>query len=327
MLDARRPVAVFANAIGDHLLTLPAVRALANLFGGRLSLVCTHGASQIFYSDLPLRAVHEVEMRRVPTSSRRTREEMFTRVFDGEAVARGVGDCDLLLSLNTWHSRSVETLLERLSPAASVGFYSAFQVQLPLDFDKHSSDLAFDIPLYLDPSLRAEEFAAPPAFSEDVRRRVRALRAALPASVKILAVHAETGPEKLWPIPRFVSLLDTFLERHPDFVVAAVGLRDIGLGGGRHGERVFPCYGFPLSVGMALTGQSDLFLGVDSCMLHAADLFSVPGVGLFGPTSSRNWGFRFGPHRHVCGEMTTETIREEEVLVALEALLAEHGAT
>lgn len=326
MLKARRPALIFANAIGDHLLTLPAVRALSTLYDGRLALVCSRGARQAFYSGLPLRAVHETVMRRVPTRSRRTREEMFTRVFDSESVARALGDCDFLISLNTWHSDSVEALLERLSPASSIGFYSAFQVELPLNLEKHSSDLAFDIPLYLQPSLRVEDFASPPSFSEDVWRRVRALKAAVPAPIKLLAIHAETSPEKLWPVERFVSLLDAFLDRHPDFVVAAVGLRDSGLGEGRHGARVFPCYGFPLSVGMALVGHADLFLGIDSCMLHAADLFGVPGVGLFGPTSGQSWGFRFGPYRHVHGDGTMDSIHESEVLEALESLLAETGA-
>jgi ADP-heptose:LPS heptosyltransferase len=74
---------------------------------------------------------------------------------------------------------------------------------------------------------------------------------------------------------------------------------------------------------MGLVGEADLFVGVDSCMLHVADLFRVPGVGLFGPTRPRQWGFRFGLHRHVVTEGDMSEIREDEVLGALEAVLAE----
>jgi ADP-heptose:LPS heptosyltransferase len=78
--------------------------------------------------------------------------------------------------------------------------------------------------------------------------------------------------------------------------------------------------GLPLSYAMALVAASDLFLGVDSCMLHAADFHRVPGVGLFGPTSPRRWGFRFGPHRHVAVAGAIDQIGTAEVLAALESL-------
>jgi hypothetical protein len=54
-------------------------------------------------------------------------------------------------------------------------------------------------------------------------------------------------------------------------------------------------------------------------MLHAADLARVPGVGLFGPTRSATWGFRFGPHRHL-DERKMADITVDEVLRALEDL-------
>lgn len=65
-----------------------------------------------------------------------------------------------------------------------------------------------------------------------------------------------------------------------------------------------------LGVALALVSLSDLFLGVDSCMLHMADLCRVPGVGLFGPDSSegarkcrgglsfRGASSRHGPREH-----------------------------
>jgi ADP-heptose:LPS heptosyltransferase len=74
---------------------------------------------------------------------------------------------------------------------------------------------------------------------------------------------------------------------------------------------------------MGLVANADLFVGIDSSMLHAADLARVPGVGLFGPTRAATWGFRFGPHRHV-DRSTMADITVEEVLSAMEDLAAEH---
>ncbi|WP_025736064.1 glycosyltransferase family 9 protein [Mycobacterium genavense] len=73
---------------------------------------------------------------------------------------------------------------------------------------------------------------------------------------------------------------------------------------------------------MSMVANADLFLGIDSCMLHAADLARVPGVGLFGPTRSATWGFRFGPHRHI-DQRKMADISVDAVLDALEAIADE----
>jgi ADP-heptose:LPS heptosyltransferase len=70
-----------------------------------------------------------------------------------------------------------------------------------------------------------------------------------------------------------------------------------------------------------LVGTADLFVGIDSSMLHAADLARVPGVGLFGPTRAAEWGFRFAPHRHV-DRTTMADITVDAVLDALEELVS-----
>jgi ADP-heptose:LPS heptosyltransferase len=144
-----------------------------------------------------------------------------------------------------------------------------------------------------------------------------------------MAVHADSNPKKMWPADRFVELLDLFLSRHPEFIVFVVGAQDLHLDVGQHGRRIIPCYNLPLPLSLALIGEVDLFLGVDSCMLHAADLFRIPGVGLFGPlfgpASHIKYGFRLvSSYRHVCGE-SMDAISTPMVAAALEALLEENA--
>jgi ADP-heptose:LPS heptosyltransferase len=246
-------------------------------------------------------------------------------MFNDERVAHDLAGCDLFLSLNMWHSPSVQSLLMRLSPLHSVGFFPDFKLALPRYSSKHSADLMFDVPLRLADSLRLEDFAAPPTFAPKFRHLAQGLRSLVPSS-RVMVVHADTKPEKMWPAEHFVTVLDEFLERHLDFVVFVVGTRDLRLEAGRYGNRVLPSYGMPLPIALCLVGEADLFMGVDSCMLHAADLFRVPGVGLFGPTRCAEWGFRLGPHRHVCGDGTMSDISVPAVLNALESLLSETRA-
>lgn len=316
MLDARRPVAVFGNGIGDHLVALPALRALAAIFSSRLTLVCMPGAQRIFFAELPLRRAFETQMS--VTAEGRT--------FDADRVARRIGATDLLLSLNPWHSCAVDRLLELLEPAQSIGFHCGFSRALPLDYGMHSADLAFQVPWQLAPELRIEDFGGPPVMPDSARQQARRLRSMVPPGVRMLAVHADTGAwkngePKMLHRQTLIRLLDAFLDRHRDFVVFVVGLSDLQLDRGKLGDRVIPCYGLDLATSIALVGEADLFLGIDSCMLHAADLYRVPGVGLFGPTNEREFGFRFGPHRHVCGDGSMTSITVKPVLDALESLL------
>lgn len=335
MLNAKEPLVVFGNGLGDHLLVLPAMRALASLFPGRLTLVCMPGAQEIFFSDLPLRRVCEIRMESIRGG----------RAFDAEAVARDVGTADLLLSLNPWHSPAMAQLLRSLEVFDSIGFHQDFKTALPLDYNKHSAELAFDVPLHLDPTLRFEDFAGPPAISQIAWQKARELRSLLPESMRVLVVHADTGiwtseggyaadvvldpaqlqirGNKMWRVDRFNDLLDAFLARHRDIVAFVVGGVNLRLDRGGCGNRIIPCCGLPLDISLALIGQSDLFVGVDSCMLHAADLYRIPGVGLFGPTESHEFGFRFARHRHVSGGTTMDDIAVDDVLEALESLTQE----
>src|SRR5262249_12529485 len=135
-LDARRPVALFANGIGDHLLNLPALRALSALYPGRLRLVCMPGARATFFGDLPLLDALEIEFVR----------EGSRREFDADALAARIGRCDLFLSLVPWHSDSMDRLLRLVAPTHCKGFYPAFHDRLPLDYCRHGAELAFDLP-------------------------------------------------------------------------------------------------------------------------------------------------------------------------------------
>jgi hypothetical protein len=311
--DAQDPAVILLNARGDYLLNLPALRALSWLFGGRLRIICRPGARRTFFPDVRARGVHE------PDLDFRSLDER----FDPAAVARDVGPCDLFLSLNPWHARSMDRLRDLFSPARSIGYHRSFDVSLPLDFSKHNIDLAFDLPRAIDPSLKVEDFAEPPSMEETSVLVASQIRAAVPPGRRIAIVHAETKADKVWPPDRFAAVLDWLLERHSDFVALDIGLEDMGLSRGRHADRVVPCAGLPLSVAIALVQYADLFIGIDSCFLHAADLYRVPGVGLFGPTDAHEFGFRFAPHRHVSGEGSMMGIGVDEVICATGDLLRE----
>jgi hypothetical protein len=122
-----------------------------------------------------------------------------------------------------------------------------------------------------------------------------------------------------------MRLIEEFLDRHPDF---AAFVLDFYPWKGRKPHRlVIHSPGLPLHYAFSVLRASDVFLGVDSCMLHAADLYRLPGVGLFGRANIgfasktynyRQWGFRFSRRRQISDARGMNYIREPRVLAALE---------
>jgi len=296
---------------GDLLLCLPALRALEALFPNRLTVVCQGLVREDIYNGLRPRAFCDIKVK--AAAGRIT--------FDYETLAEDLKGCDLLVSLNDGYDRTVAGFIETLSPVHSIGFFPTGDIKLPLDFSKHGAELRFDVPLVLDASLQLEDFATP-VFATEHRDKALRITQIIPSEYRILAVHADTKPEKMWPASRFVTLLDLFLERHNDFIVLVVGDQNLNLDAGRHRDRIIVCESVPLPVAICLMGKVDYFRGVDSCMLHAADLFRTPGVSIFGPSSHKQFGFRFAPHRHVSGGCSMEAVEIDEVLDAVESLTA-----
>lgn len=91
------PVVFFANGIGDSLLVLPALRALAHIFPNQLIMVCKEGARRTFFSEIAFRKVIEVDFK--------CKTGKFE--FCYSEVAQVIGKCDLFISLVPWRSESL----------------------------------------------------------------------------------------------------------------------------------------------------------------------------------------------------------------------------
>jgi ADP-heptose:LPS heptosyltransferase len=311
ILSSSAPVAFHFNGFGDRLMALPAIRALATMFPNQLKVICGIGDRSTYYLDLPLREVCEVE---------------FTRTdkgwgFDASLVATTIESCDMLVSFNTWCSNSVDALLSILQPVNSIGFYRNFNHPITLEENRHRADMMFELPRLLNPALKLEDFCYPLSLPEEDVNFARSLRSTIPESSRLLLIHNETLAAKVWSDEKLFSVLDQFLSRHPSYVVLVLDQSERPLDIGKQGARVKQLTDDrSISAYYAVVANAELFLGVDSCFLHAADLFRVPGVGLFGPTNPRVYGFRLGPHRHVCANGPMDNIDESQVLEALEEI-------
>ena len=169
MLSARDPVVFFANGHGDSILNLPAIRALARLFSDRLTLVCDKGTTRRYYSDIDLKRVIEIEI-----------SWSDPHRFHYRDLAWRIGQCDLFISLTPWFTHSFNELILLLNGPRSCGFFDDFDFCLPLDLNKHSATLAFDIPKSFDPNLCLGDFSGPPSLPFSAKQKARAFRSGYP---------------------------------------------------------------------------------------------------------------------------------------------------
>lgn len=321
---ARNPTVYFSTLIGDSVLTLPTLRALGELFAAPLTLLCPKVAFDLCFREVRSRLVDITGSPPVGPSL----GPPSNRILDYEALAAEIGPVDLFINAVPWDIPSnvfARPLRQRLAPTTSIGFPTgdAYDLVVPRDV-AHSADLTFKLARLFDPQARIEDYAQPVPVPPAVQAKVRSLRASLAPDAKVVAVHADSSwTKKSWPVTRFIDVLDRFLSRHHEFVAWVVGMGHEDLDVGHERDRVFSHLGVPLDLAMGMVASADLFVGVDSCMLHAADLARVPGVGLFGATQPSTWGFRFAPHRHIDAS-TMADITVEQVLAAMEDLTGEH---
>jgi ADP-heptose:LPS heptosyltransferase len=305
LLAARRPVVHLTDGLGDQYMHLPAIRALSRLFEGRLAVHCAPELAALLYPDIALRATWQL---RTDDAGWRLPDEL--------------GACDLFLSMNDWDAPEHDALVRGLAPAATLGYDDCCEHVLPREFARSNFEVAFAIPSALDPTLRLDDFAWPFALPESARRVARELRAMLPSGARVLAVHAETASIKNLPIEAWRRVIATFLARRPSWYVVLLGCANPGLDRiEAHAERAIPYQGLELASSIALLGEADLFCGIDSSMLHAADLLRVPGVGLFGISDPLRWGFRFTRHVEISAPgRDLATLEPLAVVAAVEGL-------
>jgi len=304
-----QPAVFLMNKLGDQLLGLPAIRALCTVFPGGLQLLLGEGMLSFFYRDLP-----------VGEPVRLWWTDVENDRIDVVRAARSAKPCDLFLCV-PGHAESCAVELARMMGASrTIGYSERFDDRVAIASRVHCFDRLFSLPQYFEPLLRFEQFCEPPPVSPAAESAAaRFISLACASSDRILFVHPETLPDRTWPSERFSWVLKRFLAERPEYMVLVSSLApvDFQLEKGRLVQT-----DAHLELVLAMMKHADLYLGVDSCFLHAADLFRVPGVALFGPTPPAFWGFRLSPFSRDVAARCMEEIRPESVL---EALLAVAG--
>jgi hypothetical protein len=315
MVALNHIIVFFANGHGDHFMSTPSLRAISTIPSRRLTFIWPDGLREAFFTDLG-----GVEYREFKSYVRHGR-----KCFDISSITDGLSQADAFVCLQPWCSEDIRTLIERIRPGQTIGFHQSFDVVVERGGSEHYVDGIFRLATALCPKAKLADFSQKPTVPMHWRLRSQSILATLPIGTRLLAWHADTKIHKQWSPSKFADVLLEFLKRHSEYFAIGVGFNNLAVRRMARHERLIAIDGLPLITNLGLLSASHLFLGIDSCMLHAADLLRIPGVGLFGPPhnapdGSDSFGFRFGPHIHISGQGSIENIREKEVLQALSQL-------
>lgn len=252
--------------------------AFNETFHGRKLLITQRGPHRFLFEDLDFNDIIEVPMTSTATG----------REFDVASLAC-LPECDLFVNGASWMSKSVEELKRRLRPARSVGFFPQYDVPVGEEAGRNWVPRLFALARACGATGSPQDYRRTPRFSPQTSVRIETFLSLLPKEAKIVVLHFDTLPEKMWPMENWLIVLSQFLSRRRDCIALIIGLVEPPQIND-HADRVISLVKLPLEDSMYLVSRADAFLGVDSCMLHVADHCMIPSVGIFVSTDPAEFG-------------------------------------
>jgi ADP-heptose:LPS heptosyltransferase len=273
-----------AGAIGDLILTLPALTALRRKFHGVRVLLAARADMLPFVAGSVADDV-------IPFDSLILSPLFTTGVELPNDLQARLSDIELaVLWLAERPARIVANSLQRLGVA---GLLNAN----PLPAGRHAADHLLDTlaPLGITDVQMPVPWLTPPG-TASAGAAWQSL--GISQSVRVVALHVGSGGEaKRWPLSNFLTLA-RLLSAIPDVCVLLIsGPAEEGMGelGNAISSRSVHLASPPLSVLGAILARCALYVGNDSGITHLAAALGVPTVALFGPSDPAIWGPR-GPH-------------------------------
>ena len=137
-----RPAVYLVNRLGDQLIALPALRALAAMFPRGLQLLLGESMFGFFYHGLPVGEPVRVWW-----------DDYATGSIDVARIAASAQPCDLFVCLSPHSDPSVAALARRLGASWAVGYCEHLDQPIDADDSAHMFDQVFAVARLLEPSL------------------------------------------------------------------------------------------------------------------------------------------------------------------------------
>jgi orotate phosphoribosyltransferase len=295
-----RILVLHCGAIGDFLLSLPAIRALRDLFPGAvLEILGRPSIAALALDGRHAEAIHDQErphLSRLFVEGGRIPPELARFFASFDLVVPFLRDPDGVLARNLERAGAGRVVATSVLPDPGSGLHAA---------DHAIRGLA---PLGLAPAPARPARIRPPAGWLDA---AEALLGRDDLESAPVVVHPGSGsPAKNWPPEAFARVLGRLEVPEEVPVVVTRGEADSDqadrlIGSARH-RRSMRLDAPELPVLAAILSRARLYLGNDSGITHLAAAVGAPTVAIFGPTDPRIWGPRGAHVRTIRGRSLPE---------------------
>jgi hypothetical protein len=314
---ASQPLFLCHALAGDLLMAMPALRALGARYGFDRPLIC---GTEPEHAVL-LRATGFTQLRQTLFRTRPAREGETIVIpcewtFDPRSVADAAEGCDLIVNLIDSNGPAVVDLA-RMSRLPSVGFFLGADRRLAFEEGGwHVCDRYFALARAL---LGGRAVLADHAWFPH-RADAGSICDQVVSEIgdrRFLALHADTKLYKMWPLQNWAAFLKRLWEEEPATHVALLGYPDIPVETFARDRRLHDCRDLPLTVNYEIVALADQFVGIDSCMLHAADLCRVPSVAILTEDYPPDvYGLRFADGETIVGGNPPQDVAVDAVWAA-----------
>jgi heptosyltransferase-2 len=310
--DNPRILVIRGGAIGDFILTLPAIGALRQRWpSARLEILGYPRIAALaegrYYADA-------------------------VRSIDAATMARFfVPECDLDPSLSDYFA-SFDLVLSYLYDPDDIFSANLARAGVPYLLrasakpDREHAAAHFARPL--DPlGLRADPphpRLFPNAADRAFAKQFFTVHCPLSTAHSLVALHPGSGGEhKVWPADRWATVIRWLRERHGRDILLIGGEADDSARRALAPFNLPTAWNLPLPHLAAVLERCALFAGHDSGITHLAAAVGIPTLALFGPTSPEIWA-PLGPHvRVVSRGETMGALGLETVLAAFAEMLGD----
>lgn len=304
------PVAFFCNGgLGDALLSLPTLRALSSIFQEKLTLCYPANADFFCFNELNVKKIIKYEA---------FNHHSGQFLFDASKIANHLTPCDVFISLDCSKSDAATSLIKMINPDVSIGYFKDYKKQIKTRNKKNAFLSYFDFAKEFNNTLKCFDYSNPPKLPESSINAAKLFLSNI-KNKNILLIHMETKQDKMWGVGKTKDFIEKFLENNFEFSILLVSQLPMDIEINSH--RFIPVFGFKIEFISALISLSDLFLGIDSCFLHYADLCKIPGVALIHEKSVKKFGFCFSKHLHLTAVDSLSEITVDQVMQAITSLI------
>lgn len=278
--NAKFPLLICHALAGDLLTAVPALRAMQSCFGNNIRVVCGAEPEHLrVFKALGFTNIFQTQFKTRDPLPGETVVTPCEWQFDVSHVIPYARACDFMINLTDSCGPSFGELARRCS-MTSVGYQASADYRI-IDTQsyRHMFERYFDVVLAIFPDEYLRNYAYFPHRSDAARICSIVREEAGPH--RLIALHADTKDFKMWPLDNWAGWLKKLWADEPETRVVLLGYPGIPLERFANDERLHDCRDLPLTVNYEIVAMADQFVGIDSCMLHAADLCRVPSVGIF----------------------------------------------